>query len=146
MRTANTSHQSLSNRPHSPSLINCLFCSIASPFCSYLLYLYQFAIIRAEFLDDPCASSTLGSAQYFVFMLLYAFVGFFSFAQLGRIIGSLPVRKFWLMTAEYSLIAAVCIFRALNHAVYFSLYKDLSVAAQTAISGIPYIFNNWSLN
>ena len=78
-----------------------------------------------------------------MFLLLYAFVGLFSLAQLGRIFGSLTVKKFWLMTIEYSLIAVVCMFRALNHAVYYTLYTDLSLAHQTAISGIPYLFNNW---
>jgi hypothetical protein len=109
---------------------------------------FQFAILRAEHdaANSACPSAgSLGSTAYLVFLVLYVAVGLVSSVQLMRLFRWLSWRKQWLAMTQYSLITAVCFFRALNHAVYYTLYKDLSFASQTLISGLPYLFVSWSV-
>jgi len=109
----------------------------------------QFAILRAEHdaANSACPSAgSLGSLHYLIFLVIYVAVGLVSSVQLMRIFRWLSWRKQWLAMTQYSLITAVCFFRALNHAVYYTLYQDLSFTVQTVISGLPYLFVSWSVD
>ncbi len=129
----------------SPASMWCRCNVLMNSLCMFVFF--QFAILRAEqekSRDGACAGdSTMGSVDYFIFMVLYSIVGCVALVQLSRIAFHLSLRRHYLMSVEYTLIATVCLFRALNHAIFYTLYEKLSFTAQTALSGIPYLFNNW---